>query len=132
MSFWSDFFQKISVKKPTYVPVQPLAGKQYFSALELVVEKISGKWRVLILWQLGAKKKRFGELRREIPKITERSLSLQLQQLADLGLIQRKVFAESPPKVEYSLTEEGKSLLPVIEKMVEWGEKRWKEQPAIK
>lgn len=82
---------------------------------------LSGKWKVLILCSLSQGTKRFGELRREIPDVTQRMLTNQLRELEDDQIIERKVFAEVPPKVEYSLTPIGKTLKPVLDQLKKWG-----------
>ena len=98
-----------------------LEGKKYHCALDLTVHYIGGKWKLIILWYLRKEKKRFSELKRLIPDISEKMLSLQLRQLDTMGLIEKKIFAEVPPKVEYSLTVEGKTLLPALEILAKWG-----------
>ncbi|MDE5419550.1 winged helix-turn-helix transcriptional regulator [Labilibaculum sp. DW002] len=86
------------------------------------MELIGGKWKSVILMHLMDGTKRYNELRKEIPTITERTLSLQLKQLEKDDLISRKVYTKKPPlKVEYSLTDFSKSLLPVLEAISEWG-----------
>lgn len=83
---------------------------------------IGGKWKSVILTHLIGDKKRYNELRKEIPGITERTLSLQLKQLEADGLVNRKVFTKKPPlKVEYSLTDFGQTLTPMLKEIVEWG-----------
>ncbi len=82
---------------------------------------IGGKWKILILWQLRNRIRRFGELQRLIPLANKKMLTQQLRELERDGLINRKVYAEVPPKVEYSLTETGKSLQPVIDQIGNWG-----------
>ena len=83
---------------------------------------LSGKWKVLILFSLYDGTKRFNELRREIPNITQRMLTNQLRELEEDKIINRKVYPEVPPKVEYSLTDIGKTLGPVFERLKTWGE----------
>lgn len=85
------------------------------------ISLIGGKWKILILWQLRNKIRRYGELQRLIPGVTKKMLTQQLRELEDDGLIHRKVYAEVPPKVEYSLTETGQSLQPIIDVVYEWG-----------
>lgn len=96
--------------------------KPFRCAVEVTVEVAGGKWKPLILHYLLGGTKRFGELRRLIGGVTQRSLTLQLRQLEEHGVIRREVFAEVPPRVEYSLTERGSTLAPVLEAMKLWGE----------
>jgi DNA-binding HxlR family transcriptional regulator len=96
-------------------------GKTYHSALDITIEIIGGKWKALVLWNLRSGAMRFTELSKAIPGISEKMLSLQLKQLESDRVIQREVFAEVPPRVEYSLTEEGLTLLPMLEEMARWG-----------
>lgn len=86
------------------------------------MEVAGGRWKPLILHYLLGGTKRFGELRRLIGGVTQRSLTLQLRQLEDQGIVRREVFAEVPPRVEYSLTEKGRTLTPVLDAMKRWGE----------
>ena len=82
---------------------------------------IGGKWKVLILYNLSQETRRFNELRRQLPDITQRMLTLQLRELEDDGIVHREVYAQVPPKVEYSLTDFGRTLLPVVHAMHQWG-----------
>lgn len=92
---------------------------------ELTLSIISGKWKVVILWHLGVEgPHRFSELQRLFPKISHKMLTNQLRELIDDGIVHRKVYPEVPPKVEYSMTELGMTLLPIIEMMYDWGKKR--------
>jgi DNA-binding HxlR family transcriptional regulator len=89
---------------------------------ELTLAVIGGKWKLIILWHLGLEgTKRFSELKRMIPHITQKMLTNQLRELEDDLLVERKVYAEVPPRVEYSLTEYGTSLMPVLRLMYDWG-----------
>jgi len=85
------------------------------------VNVIGGKWKSLILFHLMSGTMRFNELRRLIPDITQRMLTLQLRELETDGVIHREIYREVPPKVEYSLTELGSSLTPLVCAMREWG-----------
>lgn len=83
---------------------------------------IGGKWKSIILWYLRKGPKRFSELKRLMPDITEKMLSIQLKALQEDQLIERQVFGIKPPKrVEYSLSEFGETFIPVIQKITEWG-----------
>jgi len=89
------------------------------------LSKMGGKWKPLILWFLAKNgTKRYGEIRRYIPTVTNKMLSQQLKELAADRLIKRKDYKTIPPKVEYSITEEGMTLLPVLELMCAWGFER--------
>ena len=104
------------------LPTRIVVNKREFHCvLDLTMAYIGGKWKSIILWYLREDKKRFGELRKLIPDITERMLTLQLRELEKDGLVERKVFAEVPPKVEYKLTGLGNSIIPVVEEMAKWG-----------
>ncbi|WP_426134993.1 winged helix-turn-helix transcriptional regulator [Pseudomonas sp. PWP3-1b2] len=85
------------------------------------VDVIGGKWKSLILFHLMSGTRRFNELRRLIPDVTQRMLTLQLRELETDNVIHREIYREVPPKVEYSLTELGNSLAPLISAMREWG-----------
>ncbi len=105
-----------------------LHGQTFHCALDVTMNYIGGKWKTVVIWYLRKDKKRFGELKKHIPDITEKMLSLTLRQLESDGLVERTVFAEVPPRVEYSLTAHGKSLLPMVEEMAAWGRKKTKEE----
>jgi len=98
-----------------------LYGNEYHCAMDITMSFIGGKWKTVVLWYLKGKTKRFGELRKQIPDITEKMLSIQLKALEEDGLIKREVFAEVPLRVEYSLTEFGASLVPVLDAISKWG-----------
>ncbi len=90
--------------------------------VEVTLNLIDGKWKGVILYHLQAGTCRFGELRRRMPRITQRMLTKQLRALEDDGLITRKVYPEVPPRVEYTLSEVGQQLRPVIDVLNTWGE----------
>ena len=94
----------------------------YRCAVELTVKVAGGKWKPLVVHYLLSGTKRFGELGRLIGGVTQRSLTLQLRELEASGILTRKVFAEVPPRVEYTLTPLGYSLAPTLEAMKAWGE----------
>lgn len=105
-----------------------MQGKTYHCALGITMNFIGGKWKTVVLWYLRRDKKRFSELKRHIPEITEKMLSLQLRELEKDGIVKRTVYPEVPPRVEYELTEEGKTLLPMLEEMAAWGRRKGKEE----
>ncbi|MFN7116538.1 MAG: winged helix-turn-helix transcriptional regulator [Saprospiraceae bacterium] len=82
---------------------------------------IGGKWKPVILWEMERGVLRFGELKRTIPGITQKMLTQQLRELEDDGIIWRKVYAEVPPRVEYGITEYGKTLRTLLNEMARWG-----------
>lgn len=89
---------------------------------EMTLAIIGGKWKMIILWHLGKEgTKRFSELQALIPDITQKMLVKQLRELEQDEIIHREVYNVVPPKVEYSLTEHGESLMPILESMYEWG-----------
>ena len=89
--------------------------------VELAIRIIGGKWKPVILWHLREDKKRFGELKKSITGITVKMLAQQLRELEQDGIVSRKMFYEVPPRVEYSLTDMGRSLDPVLKEMCAWG-----------
>ena len=89
--------------------------------VETTLMLIGNKWKVLIIRDLLTGTKRFGELKKSIGKVSQKVLTTQLRDMEESGLISRKVYAEVPPKVEYSLTELGKSLQPILNAMLQWG-----------
>ncbi|WP_378187839.1 winged helix-turn-helix transcriptional regulator [Aquimarina sp. W85] len=97
-------------------------GKEYPCCASLTMGVIGGKWKTVILFHLIDGALRYNELRKEMPTVTERTLSLQLKTLEEDGIIKRKVYTSKPPlKVEYSLTDFGKTLIPVIKSIADWG-----------
>jgi DNA-binding HxlR family transcriptional regulator len=100
-----------------------LCDKVYNCEKELTLGVIGGKWKMLILWHLGRQgTKRFNELKSLMPGITQRMLVKQLRELEEDRIVHREVYPVVPPKVEYSLTEHGISLLPILDMMYKWGE----------
>ncbi len=97
---------------------------------ELTLDIIGGRWKVLIVWQLFHGARRFSELSRALEGITQKMLTQQLRELEHDGIVHRQVYAQVPPKVEYSLTPLGESLRPVVDAMCEWGMKQWGEALA--
>ncbi|MHC1746819.1 MAG: winged helix-turn-helix transcriptional regulator [Cellulosilyticaceae bacterium] len=103
-------------------------NKNYTCTFEITIDLIGGKWKPLIIWHLGTKgTRRFNELRKLIPQTTQKMLTQQLRELEADNLVIRKVYPQVPPKVEYSLTELGESLMPILSMMCHWGDNYYKQ-----
>jgi DNA-binding HxlR family transcriptional regulator len=108
-------------------------GTDFHCPVEATLDVIGGKWKGVILFHLTHDgTHRFAELRRKIPGVSERMLTQQLRELEDDGIVHREVYPEVPPKVEYSLTDYGKTLRPITEVMCEWGQRHIKRLKAKK
>ena len=90
--------------------------------VETTIAIVGGKWKPMVLYALLSGPRRFGELTRLIPEITQRMLTLQLRELEEDGVIAREVYKQVPPKVEYSLTPLGRTIEPILSFMQQWGE----------
>lgn len=91
--------------------------------LDLIGEVLYGKWKIRLLWFINEGHLRPSELQRKIPDASRRVLTIQLKELEEQELVAKKIYAEVPPKVEYSLTDFGKTLIPVISALGQWGDK---------
>ncbi len=91
-------------------------------SVEAAIGLIDGKWKSVILFHLMERTMRFNEIRRQIPNVTQRMLTNQLRELEEDGLIIREVYAQVPPKVEYSLSDLGRSMAPVLMALKAWGD----------
>jgi DNA-binding HxlR family transcriptional regulator len=107
-----------------HIPKGKYARTGYVSPIDAALEIIGGKYKVAILYYIRESVLRFGELRRKMPLATKRMLTKQLRELERDGMIDRKVFRQVPPRVDYSLTKEGKSIVPILEDLCEWGKRR--------
>ncbi len=96
-------------------------GKTYHCPVEAALEVIGGKWKPLILWALGNNVMRFGELQKGLPGVNAKMLTKQLRELEADGVITRTVFPEVPPRVEYAITDFGKTLIPILQALCNWG-----------
>lgn len=96
--------------------------KKYTCPIDFTIDLISGKWSMWVLWSLQNDPLRFGQLKKSIPGITEKMLIQQLRKFEVHNIVSRKVYSQVPPKVEYSLTEHGKSLKPIMLSIKEWGD----------
>lgn len=93
----------------------------YNCPIEAIVDVIGGKWKALVLWHLQDATRRTGELKKLIPGITQKMLIQQLKALENQGFVKRSVYAQVPPKVEYSLTKSGEHIKPILQQMCIWG-----------
>lgn len=96
-------------------------GKQYLCPVEAALDVIGGKWKPLILWALKEDTLRFSGLQKDLQGVSPKMLTKQLRGLEEDGLVLRLVYPEIPPKVEYSLTDFGKTVIPVLEALCNWG-----------
>ncbi|MBM7615862.1 winged helix-turn-helix transcriptional regulator [Alkaliphilus hydrothermalis] len=92
--------------------------------IRYALDIIGGRWKIIILWNINKYKIiRYGEIKKRIPEISHKVLSQQLKELESDGIVYRNEYYEIPPKVEYSLTDKGHSLIPIVEIINEWGQK---------
>jgi DNA-binding HxlR family transcriptional regulator len=96
--------------------------KEYKCGIDVTLAVVGGKWKASILWHLAQGTMRFSELQRQFSNTTRKMLTQQLRELESDGLVHREVYAQVPPKVEYSLTGKGESIFPILEQMCEWGQ----------
>ena len=96
-------------------------SQHFHCPITATLSVLGGKWTPLVLWELRDETLRFGELQRRIPGITKKMLSQRLQELEADDVVHREAYAEVPPRVEYSLTEFGQTLRPILDAMCEWG-----------
>lgn len=107
---------------PTQKLINPRNNKEYFCPVEAAIDVIGGKWKPLILWQLKEEKViRYNRLQQNLHGVSPRMLTKQLRELEEDGLVHREMYPEIPPRVEYSLTEFGTTVSPIIESLCEWG-----------
>ena len=111
--------------------VVEMNNKFYHCAMDITMDYIGGKWKTVVLWYLIDKTLRFGELKKQIPDITEKMLSIQLKNLEEDGLVERVEYDEVPLRVEYSLTDFGKTLIPVLKAVAKWGRTLGKEKGKV-
>lgn len=100
-----------------------LDGTYFYCPVDLTLSVVGGRWKGLVFWNLRDGVKRYGELKKILVGINDKMLSQVLKELEKNGVVNRKVYDVVPPKVEYSLTKEGKKLLPIMQLMSSWGEK---------
>jgi DNA-binding HxlR family transcriptional regulator len=100
-----------------------LDGAYYYCPVDLTLHIVGGRWKGIVIWNLRDGVKRFSELKRILVTINDKMLSQVLKELETQGVVTRKVYEVVPPKVEYSLTKEGKKLLPIMQAMSDYGTK---------
>ncbi|MEU9507887.1 helix-turn-helix domain-containing protein [Micromonospora sp. NPDC048170] len=105
--------------------------RTYTCGLDAAIDVVGGKWKALILWELDHGPRRFSEVRRGISGISEKMLIQQLREMETYGLVHREVYRQVPPKVEYSLTDFGRSLNEALMPLGEWGERNMATIEAI-
>lgn len=125
------FFNVLTLKGDTYLlesfinhiemPEFLYKDKLYYNPVEFAMGRIGGTWKMPILWRLKDRVMRYSELKRDIPRITDKMLTSQLRELEEEGFIHRKVYPVVPPKVEYSITERGKTCIPIVESIRNYG-----------
>lgn len=96
-------------------------GKSYQCPVEAALDVIGGKWKPLILWALGDRVLRFNELQKGLPGVNTKMLTKQLRELEEDGIITRTVYPEVPPRVEYAITDFGRTLIPILQALCNWG-----------
>ncbi|MEQ9592599.1 MAG: helix-turn-helix domain-containing protein [Cyclobacteriaceae bacterium] len=96
-------------------------NKLYYNPVEFAMDRIGGTWKMPILWRLKDKVMRYSELKKDIPHITDKMLTTQLRELEEEGFVNRKIYAVVPPKVEYSITAKGRTTVPIISHIREYG-----------
>ncbi len=101
------------------------------SPVNATLKVIGGQWKLLILWYLSQETLRFNELTRRLSGVTQKMLAQQLRELEAAGLVVRKVYPEVPPKVDYAITDYGKTLEPVLKAMAEWSVGKAEHQPNL-
>ena len=103
----------------------------YGCPVQATINVMSGKWKVQILWHLSFGPRRFAELRKKLPKVSEKVLADQLRQLQRDRVISRSATSSRPPQVTYSLTEEGQKLVPMMETLCSWGSRHFGIKPNL-
>lgn len=118
----TSFLVSILIIKYLYqMPDFLYQGKVYYNPVEFAMGRLGGTWKIPILWRLKDRIYRFGELKKAIEHISDKMLTTQLRELEADGFIHRKVYPVVPPKVEYSITEKGKTAIPIVETIRNYG-----------
>ena len=101
--------------------MKKLEKKIFTCPVDKALSIIGGKWSLQIIFQIGSEKRRFGELKRLLPSISEKMMIQELKKLTEEKILRRKAYKEIPPRVEYSLTEKGKLVLPILDQIKDFG-----------
>jgi DNA-binding HxlR family transcriptional regulator len=109
-----------------------MSRQPYTCGLDAAIDLVGGKWKALVLWALHGECKRFGELKRLVPCVSEKMLIQTLREMEADGLVHREVYREVPPKVEYSLTDFGRSLNEALIPLGDWGHKHMRRIAATR
>lgn len=112
------------------VELMTFRDKDYKCGIDVTLAVVGGKWKASILWHLAQKTMRFSELQRQFSDTTRKMLTQQLRELELDGLVQRKVYAQVPPKVEYSLSRKGSTIIPILDLMCDWGRGYATDEPV--
>src|SRR5512137_2448652 len=96
-------------------------GKSYHCPVEAALDVIGGKWKPLILWALGDDVLRFSQLQKALPGVNTKMLTKQLRELEEDGVITRTIYPEVPPRVKYAITDFGRTLIPILQALCNWG-----------
>jgi DNA-binding HxlR family transcriptional regulator len=119
----SAFHDHIFIAQTMEMKRYKLNGAFYYCPVDLTLQIVGGRWKGIVIWNLREEKLRFSELKRRLVSINDKMLSQVLRDLEEQGIVLRKVIEMVPPKVEYSLTKEGKKLLPIMQAMSDYGTK---------
>ena len=102
-------------------------GRLYYNPVEFALDHIGGTWKMPILWRLNQQVMRYGELKKQLPHISHKMLTTQLRELEEYAFVHREVYPVVPPKVEYSITDRGRRVIPIIEVIRQFGKELMEE-----
>ena len=126
-TFWVYTIQKVSKE----LDMQEICKSTFTCPVEATIQLIGGKYKAVILWHLMNDTLRYNELHKRVPRATDKMLAQQLRELERDGLINRTVYPVVPPKTEYSLTDFGKTLVPILDEMCRWGNGYLEENTSL-
>ena len=117
----TNFYESILCIKGLRMPDFIYDGKVYYNPVEFAMDRLGGAWKMPILWRLKGNILRYGELKKSIVHVSDKMLTSQLRQLERDGFIRREVYPVVPPKVEYSITDKGRTAIPIVSAIREYG-----------